>query len=59
MVCYATVNGISNNKEYFNLRRVKVRTKLTEILYIFFGIHKANVAQLADRLEQRVQLATS
>ena len=35
------------------------RTKLTEILYIFFGIHAANVVQLADRIEQRAQLAAS
>ena len=32
-------------------------TNQTEILYIFFGIHKANVLQLADRIEQRAQLA--
>ena len=37
--------------ENFGLRRVKARTKLTEILYIFFGIHTANVVQLADRIE--------
>lgn len=35
---------------------VKVCAKLTEILYIFFGIHTANVVQLANRIEQRVQL---
>ena len=29
------------------------------ILYIFFGIHTANVVQLADRIEQRAQLAAS
>ena len=33
--------------------------KLTEILYIFFGIHTANVVQLADMIEQRAQLAAS
>ena len=31
----------------------------TEILYIFFGIHTANVVQLADRIEQRAQLAVA
>ena len=46
-------------KEHYDLRRVKARTKLTEILYIFFGIHTANVVQLADRIEQRAQLAAS
>ena len=35
------------------------RTKRTEILYIFFGIHTANVVQLADRIEQRARLAAA
>lgn len=46
-------------KVHYDLRRVKARTKLTEILYIFFGIHTVNVVLLADRIEQRVQLAVS
>ena len=46
-------------KEHYDLRRVKARTKLTEILYIFFGFHTAYVVQLADRIEQRAQLAAS
>ena len=40
-------------KEHYDLRRVKAPTKLTEILYIFFGIHTANVVQLADKIEHR------
>ena len=35
------------------------RTKRTEILYIFFGIHTANVVKLADRIEQRVSLSAA
>ena len=35
------------------------RAKLTEILYIFFGIHTANVVQLAERIGQRAQLAVA
>lgn len=46
-------------KEHYDLRRVKARTKRTEILYIFFGIHTANVAQLADRIQQRSSLAAA
>ena len=46
-------------KEHYDLRRVKARTKRTEILYIFFGIHTANVVQLADRIEQRSSLAAA
>ena len=55
-----TMEGsFGTQKEHYDLRRVKVRTKLTEILYILFGIHTANVVQLADRIEQRAQLAAS
>ena len=46
--------------ENFGLARKSVRSKLgrklTEILDIFFGLHTANVVQLADRIEQRAQL---
>lgn len=38
-----------SQKEHCGLKRIKARTELTEILYIFFGIHKANVVQLARR----------
>ena len=48
--------SFGTQKEPCDLRRVKARTKLTEILYIFFGIHTADVVQLADRIAQRVQL---
>ena len=41
--------SFGTQKEHYDLRRVKAQTKLTEILYIFFGIHTANVVQLADR----------
>ena len=51
----AMEGSFGTQKEHYDLRRVKARTKLTEILYIFFGIHTANVVQLADRIEQRVQ----
>ena len=46
-------------RSHYDLRRVKARTKLTEILYIFFGIHTANVVQPADRIEQRAQLVVA
>lgn len=49
----AMEGSFCTQKEPYDLRQVKARTKLTEILYIFFGIHTANVVQLADRIEQR------
>ena len=48
--------SFGTQKEHYDLKRVKARTKLTEILYIFFGIHTANVVQLAKRIEQRALL---
>ena len=55
----AMEGSFGTQKEHYDLRRVKARTKLTEILYIFFGIHTANVVRLADRIEQRAQLTAS
>ncbi len=51
--------SFGTQKEHYDLRRVKARTNRTEILYIFFGIHTANVVQLADRTEQRARLAAA
>ena len=48
----AMEGSFGTQKEHYDLRRVKARTKLTEILYIIFGIHTANVLQLADRIVQ-------
>ena len=60
-IASATVMQCSfgTHKEHYDLRRVKARTKRTEILYIFFGIHTANVVQLADRIGQRLSLAAA
>lgn len=55
----AMEGSFGTRKEHYDLRRVKARTKRTEILYIFFGIHTANVVQLADRIEQRARLAAA
>ena len=55
----AMEGSFGTQKEHYDRRRVKARTKLTEILYIFFCIHTTNVVHLADRIEQRVQLAAS
>ena len=55
----AMIGSYGTQKEHYNLWRVKARTKRTEILYIFFGIHTANVVQLVDRIEQRARLAAA
>ena len=55
----AMEGSFGTQKEHYDLRRVKARTKRTKILYIFFGIHTANVVQLADMIEQRVCLVAN
>lgn len=50
---------VRDTERVLRFRSVKVRTKRTEIMYILLGIHKANVVQLADRIEQRARLAAA
>ena len=45
-------------KEHYGLRKIAARIKSTEILLIFFGIHTANVANLARRESVQVSLAS-
>ena len=52
----AMEGSFGTQKEHYSLRRIKARKKETEILYIFFGIHTANVVQLAEKLMEQ-QLA--
>jgi len=47
--------SFGTQKQHYSMSRIKARKKETEILYIFFGIHAANVAILADRLMERQQ----
>ena len=39
----AMEGSFGTQKEHYDFRRVKARTRRTKILYIFFGIHTANV----------------
>ena len=55
----AMEGSFGTQKEHYGLKRVKARMKLTEILYIFFGIHTANVVQLVDRIERRERQAAT
>lgn len=41
--------SFGTQKEHNGLKRIKARTKLTEILYIFFVIHTVNVVLLVRR----------
>ena len=51
-----TMEGsFGTQKEHYSMRRIKARMKMTEILYIFFGLHTANAVLLANRLEKQAQ----
>ena len=51
----AMEGSFGTQKRHYSMSRIKARKKETEILYIFFGIHTANVAHLAERLMERPQ----
>ena len=48
-----TMEGsFGTQKEHYSMRRIKARMKMTEILYIFFGIHTANGVELSGRIAE-------
>ena len=49
--------SFGTQKEHYDLKWVKARTKLTEILYIFFGVDTANLVQLEKKIELRARVA--
>ena len=49
----AMEGSFGTQKEHYAMRRIRARKKKTEILYIFFGIHTANVVHLAERLAEQ------
>lgn len=44
--------SFGNEKNHYNLRRVRARTKNNEILWIFFGIHTANALNIGRRIHE-------
>ena len=46
--------SFGKEKEHYNLRKIKARTKATEILWIFFGIHTANALEIGRRIQNQV-----
>ena len=51
----AMEGSFGTQKEHYAMRRIKARKKKTEILYIFFGSHTANLVHLAERLAEQEQ----
>ena len=47
--------SFGTEKQHYNLQKVKARTKTTEILWIFFGVHTANAVRVIDKM-QRVEI---
>ena len=47
--------SFGTEKQRYSLQKVKARTKQTEILWIFFGIHTANAVRMIEKM-QRVQI---
>ena len=61
VVHYPAMEGgnelLVNDQEYYGLRKIAARIKSTEIMLIFFGIHTANVVNLARQESVQVALA--
>lgn len=48
-----------NDKNHYNLRKVKARTQITEIAWIFFGMMTANASKIAKRKQSKAKLQLS
>ncbi|MCF8381819.1 MAG: transposase [Bacteroidales bacterium] len=44
--------SFGTEKQHYSLDKIKARTKLIEILWIFFGVHTANAVRIAKRMAQ-------
>jgi len=42
--------SFGTEKDYYGLQKIKARTELNEILWIFFGVHTANAVRISKRL---------
>ncbi len=52
--------SFGTEKEHYGLQRIKAKTELNEILWIFFGVHTANAVRIAKRLSvSRVKQAAA
>lgn len=43
--------SFGKEKEHYHLKKIKAKTKATEILWIFFGIHTANCLEIGRRMQ--------
>lgn len=49
--------SFGKEKEHYHLKKIRARTKETEILWIFFGIHTANALEIGRRMADALQQA--
>lgn len=49
--------SFGKEKEHYHLKKIKARTKATETLWIFFGIHTANALEIGRRMAKALQQA--
>uniref|UniRef100_UPI0034243410 transposase n=1 Tax=uncultured Algibacter sp. TaxID=298659 RepID=UPI0034243410 len=45
--------SFGKEKEHYHLKKIKAKTKKTEILWIFFGIHTANALEVGRRMQKQ------
>lgn len=45
--------SFGKEKEHYHLKKIKAKTKKTEILWIFFGIHTANSLEIGRRIQNQ------
>jgi len=45
--------SFGKEKEHYHLKKIKAKTKPTEILWIFFGIHTANCLEIGRRIQHQ------
>ncbi|WP_045372043.1 transposase, partial [Jejuia pallidilutea] len=43
--------SFGKEKEHYHLKKIKAKTKATEKLWIFFGIHTANALEIGRRIQ--------
>lgn len=47
--------SFGTEKQHYSLSRIKARTKQTEVLWIFFGIHTANAVRMISKMQDNRQ----
>lgn len=49
--------SFGTDKEHFLLKKIQARTKETETLWVFFGIHTSNALKIGRRITQKLKTA--